>query len=161
MSIELYALLTLAFVLVSLFAGWSSNTAIFVVCVYFLAETLLVLLSSIFLQPNMPQPASYLRNFTMALVNYVQFISAFAVIYYKMPQDCFAGKLEKPLDALYFSLINASTVGFGEISPCTPGAKVLVILQILINFLFIYLIFGAFLQNVGQRTFMNRNKTNK
>jgi len=38
------------------------------------------------------------------------------------------------VDSLYFSLVTATTVGYGDISPNGPFSKTVVILQILINF---------------------------
>ena len=51
------------------------------------------------------------------------------------------------LDALYFSVTMFATVGFGDITPVTQAARILVTLQMLVNVIFIGVVarvlFGA------------------
>ncbi|MFI8454167.1 ion channel [Kitasatospora sp. NPDC085464] len=59
----------------------------------------------------------------------------FSATYYAMGANKseFAG-LETRLDALYFTVVTMSTVGYGDITPAGQSARLVVILQILYNF---------------------------
>ena len=60
------------------------------------------------------------------------------------------------LDALYFSVTMFATVGFGDIAPVTQGARVITMLQMLVNLAFVGVVarvlFGAALDGRRPRT---------
>ena len=77
------------------------------------------------------------RTNNMSFVFYVLFINLiiaviFSVIYYSMKTDDNFNGLDSSstfVDCLYFSLTTASSVGYGDISPKSQSAKILVMIQ--------------------------------
>ncbi|MEV7772764.1 ion channel [Kitasatospora sp. NPDC086791] len=68
----------------------------------------------------------------------------FSATYYVMGAHKaeFAG-LETRLDALYFTVVTMATVGYGDITPAGQTARLIVVLQILYNFVFLAAAAGA------------------
>jgi hypothetical protein len=54
-------------------------------------------------------------------------------------------------EALYFSIVTMTTTGFGDISPKSGWAKLVVSVQILCGFLFSVLLFSIFAGHAGRR----------
>ncbi|MFF9643754.1 potassium channel family protein [Kitasatospora aureofaciens] len=65
-------------------------------------------------------------------------MTIFSASYYAMGRHKadFAG-LETRLDALYFTVVTMSTVGYGDITPVSQTARLVVVLQIGYNFVFL------------------------
>ena len=60
-------------------------------------------------------------------------------IYFGVKKRVHLSFLNKYFEMLYFSAITQSTVGFGDISPKTPLARILVVIQILTSFILLSL----------------------
>ena len=61
------------------------------------------------------------------------------------------------IDALYFTVITLTTIGYGDLSPSTPGSKIFTIL-----FIFIGLgVFSAFILLLAERILKENNKRNR
>ncbi|GAA2834531.1 potassium channel family protein [Kitasatospora sp. CM 4170] len=65
-------------------------------------------------------------------------MTIFAATYYVLGSkpDEFVG-LESRLDALYFTIVTMSTVGYGDITPAGQAPRLVVMLQIAYNFVFL------------------------
>jgi hypothetical protein len=76
------------------------------------------------------------RWLLMAVVNVVQVVLCFAVfaLYYGMQ---FKPNIVDPASAIYFSTVTFMTLGYGDISPCSPQTKALVCLELLTFLLFL------------------------
>ena len=72
---------------------------------------------------------------------YIGFILMFALIYYVMGKEHLSDDLSF-FDALYFSVVTQTTIGYGDITPVSRVGKTVAMIQIL---LFIYLIHYMFL----------------
>jgi len=91
-------------------------------------------------------------SFFRATVSYFFTIYYFAFIYYlvyRFSPDSFSGIkdtniLERFLAFVYFSVVAISTLGFGDIVPQTPIARILIILEVFTGLFFIVFLFGAF-----------------
>jgi hypothetical protein len=84
------------------------------------------------------------------------FLAAFAVIYLKMSQT--SGKtFNEHLDhisSLYFTVVVFATVGLGDIFPKTDGARLVVMIQVILDLLFIalvaHLLIGVVQRRIGR-----------
>jgi hypothetical protein len=81
---------------------------------------------------------------------------AFSIIYLKMSQTS-GQTFNPPLDhvsSLYFTVVSFGTVGFGDIVPKTDGARVVIMMQIILDLIFIGLVarvlFGLVQQRIGR-----------
>jgi Ion channel len=68
-------------------------------------------------------------------------VSGFAGLYLDLSSDQLSKPLDGPIDALYFSFVTITTVGFGDYAPVSAFAKVLVMGQLTSGTL---LLFGGF-----------------
>lgn len=81
----------------------------------------------------------------MMFVSYLAFIYAYGVLYaFVAGVDPAAfGSSLRGSDAVYFSVITAATVGYGDIAPKTGLAKWIVTSEILLSLLYVVLLFSA------------------
>lgn len=92
----------------------------------------------------------------MVIVNYIEISLGFAAIYYCAFKDAIYG-LESSIDAIYFSFISATTIGYGDMRPITNLAKFTCVVQSVISFLFTVFIIGIFLSNFDKLGYINNN----
>ena len=81
----------------------------------------------------------------MMFVSYLAFIYAFGVLFAYLSSinhAAFSTKLGG-IDAVYFSVVTAATVGYGDVTPDSAFAKALVSAEILISLLYVVLLFSA------------------
>ncbi|MEV6973905.1 potassium channel family protein [Kitasatospora sp. NPDC093806] len=87
-------------------------------------------------------------------------LTVFAATYYVLADHPgeFAG-LETRLDALYFTVVTMATIGYGDITPAGQGPRLVVILQIAYNFVFLAAAAGALNRTVrnGMETRAHRH----
>jgi hypothetical protein len=86
------------------------------------------------------------------------FIVVFAITYLRMSQtsgNTFSEHLDH-ISSLYFTVVAFATVGFGDIVPRTDGARLVVMVQIILDLIFIGLVarllFGAVRRRRGPGT---------
>lgn len=58
------------------------------------------------------------------------------------------------LQAIYYSLVTQTTVGFGDILPTNDKLYALAIVHIIISLLFVYVFFAFVISRIGKQTFM-------
>jgi len=56
--------------------------------------------------------------------------------------------ISSPRDALYFSVVTITTLGYGDIHPVTGTGRWLSLIQTLMGFILVVLVFGTFLTGV-------------
>lgn len=86
--------------------------------------------------------SSYRRSLILSLMNYVEIMTWFAVIYHHF-SSCFKDEslvLKSATGSLYYSLVTMSTLGYGEIVPLNDGARGVIVVQTLIGVFLIVLI---------------------
>lgn len=85
-------------------------------------------------KPSQPDSASLLRQAALLLILYL----SLGVFIYYFNRDHFSGLETHPLvDALYFCIVTMCTIGYGDIAPVTPSAKLFSCFFVLVGFGFI------------------------
>jgi len=87
------------------------------------------------------------RSLLLALVNYFELTLAFAVFYLHWNCLAWIGR-GSATQALYFSIVTATTVGFGDVLPVGATGERIVIAQLSIFLLFAVLFVSTFLSRV-------------
>jgi len=65
----------------------------------------------------------------------------FAFIYYFMDTKNFNNMKNSLIDSIYFSIVTSASVGYGDITPKTDIAKILVLIQIILTYTNISIVF--------------------
>jgi hypothetical protein len=150
LAVEFYVVFKMLFPFAMLKLHVFSNYVALSVVIYFLLETLCYITSLIFVSDVYPRPRSIRRSIFLLFLNYVEIVGDFAVLYAGF--DLLQGKAHSLIDHVYFSLITAATVGYGDITPTTNLGKVLAGLQAVVFLTFIVLIlnfFGSKVDDIG------------
>ncbi|KAJ9543155.1 hypothetical protein OSB04_022862 [Centaurea solstitialis] len=85
-------------------------------------------------KPSEPDSGSLLRQALLLLILYL----SLGVFIYYFNRDHFSGLETHPLvDALYFCIVTMCTIGYGDIAPITPSAKLFSCFFVLVGFGFI------------------------
>lgn len=131
---------------------FSFNIYIFL-AIYFTLETILYVLSVIFLEDVHKQPQSFSRSLILIFINYFEITIWFAILY-KNFGLLSAKELASPLKALYFSLATATTVGYGDITPLSTSDSCIIIsmLQMIIMLIFVVLFFNKFVGSINSNS---------
>jgi hypothetical protein len=107
-----------------------------------LLETALYIPTLIFASDLFSRPRSYKRSMLLLFLNYLEIIFSFGVLY-----SC-GNYLNKPFnnwfDAIYFSTITSSSIGYGDFYPATSTGKILVSIQALLFLFFVVLFLNFF-----------------
>jgi len=81
-----------------------------------------------------------------AFLSYLFMVYGYGIIYMfisTISQNAFStGKLDI-VDGIYFSLVNSSTVGFGDITPKSSTAKLIVMSQIIVSMAYVVMLFSS------------------
>jgi len=106
--------------------------------VYLLLDTITYLLAIVLLSDIYTPPISKGRSFLLLFINYIEVNLAFALIYL-----CLGGirGISNFFDAIYFSFVSFTTLGYGDMHPETWETKLAVILQLMVMILFAFLFF--------------------
>lgn len=142
LALDFYVLLKVLFPFLILFYNWQIYPFVIWILVYLLIETVLYIPTLIFASDMFSKPRSFKRSMLLLFLNYVEIIFAFAVLY-----TC-GDYLNKPLnnwfDAIYFSIITLSTIGYGELYPVTKMGKILTSAQAILFLFFVILFLNFF-----------------
>jgi hypothetical protein len=86
------------------------------------------------------------------LLTVVVSLAFFATVYYKMSHSPgqFSG-LQTRTDGLYFTLVTAATVGYGDITPVSQTARIVVMVQIVFNLVFIGAAVSVSMERIKRR----------
>ena len=159
LCVEIYVAAKIILYLLILFS-WQPQLWYCWVITYLILETVMYLLGLIFLNTEYRQPASYKRNLQMVIINYMEITLGFAAIYYCAFKDAIM-KLNSSIDAIYFSFISSTTIGYGDMFPITNLAKLTCVAQSVISFLFTVFIIGIFLSNYDKIGYINKHNDSK
>lgn len=93
------------------------------------------------------KPQSYERSVVFVFVNYCQMIIAFAYFYLHfglVGYSC-THLIETAQEALYFSVVTITTLGYGDIESVTKGGQVLASAEPILGIILLVLVFGILL----------------
>jgi hypothetical protein len=142
LALDFYILLKVTFPLLILIYHWQEYSFVIWIMVYVLLETVLYIPTLIFASDMFSKPRSYKRSMLLLFLNYIEIILAFAVLY-----SC-GNFLNKPInhwfDAIYFSTMTSSTIGYGDFYPVTTIGKMLATIQALLFLFFVILFLNFF-----------------
>lgn len=141
-AIEVFVLLKTLLPVVILMQGWQDEPYLLALVIWFMAETVMYIPTLIFASDAFPTPRSYRRSKILIFLNYLEVVFGFAVIHAS------TGQLNVPMDhwfdAIYYSFMVTSTIGFGDLYPVTTLGKGLVSLQSLFYLSYIALFISFF-----------------
>lgn len=156
-SLEFYAIAKMLLPIIIILQGWYIDSWTIGVCIYLSVETILYLLSLVFLSGIYTSPISYKRSLITLFVNYIEVSMTFAVIYAYLWQIEQSSSLSY-IRAVYFSIITATTIGFGDIVPNTSVEQFVVIIQSLISLIFVGMFFSYFLSHINETSYINKKR---
>jgi hypothetical protein len=139
--VEFYVLLKTVFPALILTYHWYNYTSVYFIAIYFLIETYIYLFSKIFLEYQHLE-GSNTRTLLMLVLNFFESGLTFAVIY--IAGNYLNVPLKNAIDAIYFSFITSSTVGYGDFYPINATGKILALTQIFSSISFLVLFFNFF-----------------
>lgn len=121
-----------------------------ILAIYLTLETILYVLSVIFLEDVHQQPQSFSRSLILIFINYFEITIWFSILYINFDLKINEVALN-PLKALYFSFTTATTVGYGDITPINSSNSCLIIsiLQMIIMLIFVVLFFNKFVGSIN------------
>lgn len=123
----------------------SGHTWAVVVAWYFIGEIVQKAIATVFVWPERvihPQ-----RSVVVAVWSYVESILAFAILY--MQCQCLNVVPRSLTQALYFSAVTATTLGYSDILPTGSNGERLALAQLAVSILYILVVINAVLSRVG------------
>jgi len=111
-------------------------------------------------------PKSYSGSMIMLLINYLQLIVGFAVLYLCHGcigySDC-GERITRAGEAFYYSTVTITTLGYGDMEPILPTGRILSSVETLMGIVLLVLVFGLFFVEMGrqQRFLENKKKENE
>jgi len=155
-AMDSYIILKLLFPIYILKNNLQDQNILIYIMVYLLLETILYIPTLIFASDMLSRPKSYKRSMLLLFLNYLEIVFAFAVFY------TLGDNMNKPFthwfDAVYFSIITANSVGYGDFYPVTPYAKVLVSIQAMFFLSFVVLFLNFFSAKVKNKGYFDNEE---
>ncbi len=132
---------------------------------YITAESLFATLSMLFVSPYWPQtskavkaqtrePISAARSIWLAIITYVEVVLAFAFLFIQpgievIRTSC-GNTVSTPSEAVYFSFVTITTLGYGDYAPSNALAQRLVVTEVGIGVFLVVVIIGHILGLLGR-----------
>jgi hypothetical protein len=115
---------------------------------YMMADMSLYLCRIVFLADIYGSTLSSVRSVFFVLINYFESLLGFAILYRQWGGLSIAGPL-CPTQALYFSFVTGTTLGYGDIHAVSSFAQELVMAQLILSISFLSMFIGAFVSRLG------------
>lgn len=156
LALDFYVLLKVAFPLTILMNHWQNEKILIGIMVYVLLETILYIPTLIFASDLFNKPRSYKRSMLLLFFNYFEIVLSFAVLY------SIGNQMNVPFqhwfDAVYFSVITCSSIGFGDYYPVTTYGKILVSMQAMFFLSFVVLFLNFFSTKVKSKGYFDQEE---
>lgn len=152
-ALDIYVLAKVVFPLLILCNNWQENKILIGIMIYVVTETVLYIPTLIFASDLFSRPRSYKRSMLLLFFNYLEIVIAFAVLY-----TC-GNNMNVPFehwfDAIYFSIVTANSIGFGDYYPISTFGKVLVSIQAMFFLSFVVLFLNFFSTKVKSKGYFD------
>ncbi len=145
---EIYILARIVVPVVLLVALQLRNSVWYWIILGTTIETATYVLGNVFI-PARIGPASHSRAAFLLVIAFLGTSLSFAFLYWNVGG---IKGLAAPTDAVYFSIVTAATVGYGDMHAITPEARQLVTLQILTSVFFLVSFFPVFFAKAVEET---------
>jgi hypothetical protein len=158
LALDCYVLFKVAFPLLILINDWQSYHFVIWIMIYILLETVLYIPTLIFASDMFSKPRSYKRSILLLFLNYIEIIFSFGVLY--SCGNYLNKRFNHWFDAIYFSTITSSTIGYGDFYPVTTIGKILASVQAILFLFFVVLFLNFFttkIKSKGYFDFENEN----
>lgn len=153
LATDFYIVLKVVFPILILVNQWHQYQWVVVLMTYLFFETIFYIPTLIFASDLFSKPRSYRRSMLLLFFNYLEIVFAYAVFY-----SC-GDYLNKPFqnwfDAVYFSIITSSSIGYGDFHPVATVGKFLVSTQALLFLFFIVLFLNFFSTKVKSKGYFD------
>jgi len=91
-----------------------------------------------------------IHRLQLAMRSYMEVVLNFATLYFLLPSAWFSKEFRTVVDAIYFSGVTITTVGYGDITPCQPPSQLLTLYEILVGIILVVITFGVYIGKVGR-----------
>lgn len=153
LATDFYIVLKVSFPILILANQWQNYQWVLILMTYLFFETIFYIPTLIFASDLFSKPRSYRRSMLLLFFNYLEIVFAYAVFY-----SC-GDYLNKPFkywfDAVYFSIITSSSIGYGDYFPVETMGKFLVSTQALLFLFFIVLFLNFFSTKVKSKGYFD------
>jgi hypothetical protein len=85
-----------------------------------------------------------------AMMSYLSLLFLWAFLYYTLPLSSFCPKLDEFVNALYFSGVTITTLGYGDVLPHSWYAKLLCLIEVLSGLLVLVVAVASYLAGVAE-----------
>lgn len=153
LALDFYVLLKVTFPLLILIYQWENIHFLICIMVYLLLETVLYIPTLIFASDLFSKPRSYKRSMLLLFFNYIEIIFAFAVLY--SSGNYLNKTFTNWFDAVYFSIVTSSSIGYGDFYPVTTYGKVLVSSQAILFLFFVILFLNFFTTKIKAKGYFD------
>lgn len=151
--LDFYVAIKVIFPIIILINDWQYYPWIITILVYLLLETILYIPTLIFASDLFSRPRSYKRSMLLLFFNYLEIVFAYAAIYAS------GNYLNEPFtywfDAVYFSIITSSSIGYGDFYPITTFGRFLVSTQALLFLFFVVLFLNFFSAKIKSKGYFD------
>jgi hypothetical protein len=155
LSVDGIVIIKILFPLVLLYFQLFNSNILFLIMVWFLLETMLYVPTLIFASDLFSKPRSYRRSMLLLFLNYLEMILSFAVIYKR--GNYFNQPFSHWYDSIYFSLVTAASIGYGDIYPITPTGKFFVSIQSILYLTFVVMFLNFYSNRVETKGYFDHN----
>lgn len=147
---EIYVLSKTALAIAILNFDLVSLTGISYLVAWLLADVFINLAGYIFLRNFWQNPYSWNRSVLLILINFIEYTAWFSCLYLSNEYLRFDSKIvTSAIDAIYFSVVTAATVGYGDITPASSG-RWLVTLEIICSLFYMATVVSYFVSNMSK-----------
>ena len=153
LAMDFYILAKVVFPILILINDWQTNNYVVLVLIYILLETVLYIPTLIFASDLFSQPRSYKRSMLLLFFNYLESVLSFAVFY--RTGNYLNAPLNNWFDAVYYSFVTSSTIGYGDYYPVATEGKIFTILQVFLFLFFVILFMNFFSSKIKTKGYFS------